>query len=256
MADTWNPTQYDRFKAERSQPFYDLLALVQPSAGMRVVDLGCGTGALTAELCKTLKVTECVGVDRSPSMLEDAKPHPAIPLRFELADVATWSPPIAPDLIFSNAALQWIEDHPALFGRLTSLLSRKGQLAVQMPMNFDYPTHLVAHELENEEPFKRHLREPRRLGRMLTAEAYAVLLDDLGYTDQTVRVQVYPHHLDDRAQVIEWAKGTLLTDYESRLGPELFGIFLERYRERLLPRLRDTRPFFYPFKPILLWARR
>ena len=45
--DTWEPRQYDRFQREREQPFNDLLAMVRPADGMRVVDLGCGTGKLT-----------------------------------------------------------------------------------------------------------------------------------------------------------------------------------------------------------------
>jgi trans-aconitate 2-methyltransferase len=125
-----------------------------------------------------------------------------------------------------------------------------------MPMNFDYPSHVVARELEEEEPFTSRLSGPRRIGNMLAPEAYAVLLDDLGYTEQIVRLQVYAHHLDSREHVVEWVKGTLLTDYEARLGADLFPLFLERYRARLLPRLRDTKPFFYPFKRILMWARR
>jgi trans-aconitate 2-methyltransferase len=256
MTDAWNPTQYERFKSERSQPFYDLLALVQPVAGMRAVDLGCGTGQLTAELCQQLRVTTCIGVDNSTAMLERADKYVSEVLTFESGDLATWSPPFAPDLIFSNAALHWIDDHATLFARLTGRLAGGGQLAVQMPMNFDHPSHVVARELEEEEPFKSRLSGPRRIGNVLTPEAYAVLLDDLGYREQLVRLQVYAHHLDGREQVIEWVKGTLLTDYEVRLGPELFALFLERYRARLLPRLRDTRPFFYPFKRILLWARR
>jgi len=54
---------------------------------------------------------------------------------------------------------------------------------------------------------------------------------------------------------VEWIRGTSLTAYESKLSPEMFGAFLERYRDRLLPRLEDRRPFLYPFKRILLWAR-
>ena len=255
MADTWNPQQYDRFKAERSQPFFDLLALVQPRPGMRVVDLGCGTGGLTTHLCERLQVAACIGVDRSASMLKQAEHLGDGVLSFAAGDLASWSPPFAPDLIFSNAALQWLDDHPALFQRLASLLPVGGQLAVQMPMNFDYPSHVVARELGEEEPFKPHLSNPRGPN-MLSPEEYAVLLDDLGFGEQLVRLQVYAHHLDSRDQVVEWVKGTLLTDYEARLGPDLYSLFLERYRARLLPRLRDSRPFFYPFKRILLWGRR
>ena len=46
--DTWDPDTYHRFQAERRQPFDDLLALVEPVPSGRVVDLGCGTGELTA----------------------------------------------------------------------------------------------------------------------------------------------------------------------------------------------------------------
>lgn len=256
MTDPWKPDQYERFKAERSQPFYDLLDLVEPAPAMQVVDLGCGTGELTADLHQRLQARRTIGMDQSPVMLARAEKHARAGLSFTPGDLGAWTPPFAPDLIFSNAALHWVGDHPALFARLTDQLAPAGQLAVQMPMNFDYPSHVVARELEEEEPFRRKISGPPRIGVVLSPEQYAVLLDDLGYTRQLVRLQVYAHHLDSREQVVEWVKGTLLNDYETRLGPELFPLFLERYRARLLPRLRDTRPFFYPFKRLLLWARK
>ena len=92
---------------------------------------------------------------------------------------------------------------------------------------------------------------------MLSPEAYAALLHGLGFATQHVRLQVYAHILPARDDVIEWVKGTLLTDYERRLPAELWPRFLERYRERLLPAARRRRsPYFYPFKRLLLWARR
>ena len=91
---------------------------------------------------------------------------------------------------------------------------------------------------------------------MLAPETYAAVLDRLGYVAQHVRLQVYVHHLDSRAGVVEWVKGTLLTEYERRLSPEDFARFLERYRARLLPLLEDARPYLYPFKRILMWGQR
>src|SRR5436853_4196900 len=73
LTDTWNPAQYDKFQREREQPFFDLLALVQPAPGMRVVDLGCGTGKLTRELHVRLGARETIGIDRSARMLESAR---------------------------------------------------------------------------------------------------------------------------------------------------------------------------------------
>jgi trans-aconitate 2-methyltransferase len=67
-------------------------------------------------------------------------------------------------------------------------------------------------------------------------------------------MQVYVHHLPSRDDVVEWVKGSLLTDYEQRLTPELFQQFLARYRERLLAKLDDRRPYIYPFKRILCWG--
>jgi trans-aconitate 2-methyltransferase len=253
--DTWNPERYARFAAERAQPFHDLLDLVRPVPGGRVVDLGCGSGELTAELHRRLRAGQTLGLDSSPAMLERARPHEGGGLRFQLGDIADfdgggW------DVVFSNAALQWLPDHEALFGRLVGALAAGGQLAVQMPANFDHPSHVVADELAGEEPFRSELGGWRGMAPIAPPEWYALLLDRLGVAEQHVRLQVYLHHLADREQVVEWVRGTLLTAYARRLPAELFERFLDRYRERLLPRLDDGRPYRYPFKRVLLWARR
>src|SRR5450432_4147585 len=136
MADTWNPAQYERFRAERAQPFHDLLALVEPRPSMRAIDLGCGTGDMTLVLHEKLKAQETLGIDRSSAML--AKAPRADGLRFEEAEIATFSG--GPyDLIFSNAALHWVPDHPALLRKLRTMLAPGGQLAVQMPASDDDP---------------------------------------------------------------------------------------------------------------------
>jgi trans-aconitate 2-methyltransferase len=256
MKDTWNPSQYHRFRAERSAPFFDLLALVRPRAEMRVVDLGCGSGELTRELHRKLGARETLGIDNSEKMLDQARAHAGEGLRFERADVADFAPRSKLDLVFSNAALHWLPNHPALFVKLASFLPDTGQLALQMPANHDHPSHTVAAEVAAEEPFSGALAGYTRSPSVMAPEAYAELLDDLGFAEQHVRLQVYTHHLESRDDVVEWVKGTLLTDYEKRLSPELFIRFLARYREQLLPQLSDRRPYFYPFKRILIWGLR
>ncbi|WP_394822759.1 methyltransferase domain-containing protein [Pendulispora albinea] len=255
----WNPQQYERFKAERELPFFDLMSLLrrEPSPA-RVVDLGCGTGELTRVLHRQLGARETLGIDSSAEMLARAPGDPG--LRFEQHDIRAFAP--APeggtfDLVWSNAALQWIDDHPSLFARLTQYVAPGGQLAVQMPANFDYPTHVLAGEVASEAPFREtSLGDYRRKYPLLTPEGYAELLHELGYTKQHVRLQVYAHLLPSRDDVVEWVKGSLLTDYRARLSPELYAQFLERYRARLLPALADTKPFFYPFKRLLIWGAR
>jgi trans-aconitate 2-methyltransferase len=121
-----------------------------------------------------------------------------------------------------------------------------------MPANFDHPSHLAAAELATEEPFRTALGGYRRDFPVLAPEDYSLLLWELGYTRQHVALRVFLHVLESADAVEEWVKGTLLTDYEKRLTPELYQEFLVRYRGKLV----DVRPYPYAFKRILLWGLR
>jgi len=264
MADAWSPAQYERFENERSQPFYDLLGLVRPIAqGARVIDLGCGTGALTRELHQKLGAARTLGVDSSESMLaRAARVASPPPLTFERADIAalaaTWSqePKGRYDVVFSNAALHWVPSHEELLAQITSALAPGGQLAVQVPANDDQPTHTIAASLAAEPEFRGPLAGYTGRASVLLPEQYAEILNGLGYVEQHVRLVVYAHRLPSRNEVLEWVKGTLLTDYQARMPAPRFEAFLERYAKLLFGVLRDERPYFYPFKRILMWASR
>jgi trans-aconitate 2-methyltransferase len=249
----WNPSQYKKFEKERSQPFYDLMELVHPNPGMRIVDLGCGPGNLTQVLHKQLQASETLGIDTSEEMLAAAKPLQEPNLTFRKEDVAAFCPDKEYDLIFSNACLQWVPDHLQLITRYTSFLSEKGQIAIQMPMNFDYATHVIARELADESPFKKG---PALKFNVLLPEVYADLLYRLGFTAQIVRVQVYAHELESTESIVEWVKGSLLTYYQSQYSEELYQQFLEEYKRRILECFGFSRPFLLPFKRILLWAQK
>lgn len=252
-ATTWDPDQYERFAADRRRPFDDLLALVDPVPGGSVVDLGCGTGALTAELHRHTRAAQTLGIDSSRAMLERAPEVPG--LRFELGDLAAWDPPEPVDVVFANASLQWVLDHESLLPRLAGRLTPGGQLAVHMPANFDHPTHTIADELGAELGLERvHSFEA-----VLTPERYAELLHTIGLREQHVRLQVYGIELARLSDVVEWTKGTLLTPYRAALDDEAFDDFLAEYRRRVFDRLGDpsgARPFFYAFKRILMRARK
>jgi trans-aconitate 2-methyltransferase len=254
-ADTWDPTTYHRFRAERRQPFDDLLSMVQPVPGGRVVDLGCGSGELTAEVHRQVGAAETVGIDRSANMLEQAVDLGGEGLRFEQGDLAQWSAPVPVDVVFANASLQWVPDHPGLLEHLTRQLTDHCQLAVQVPANFDHPTHTIADRIG-----QTYGMDPvARFEAILTPEGYAGLLDRLGYDHIDTRLQVYVHRLPDTASVIEWVKGTLLTQYRRELGETTYEEFLGRYRDELLAALGDpagSAPYTFLFKRILFHAQR
>lgn len=244
---SWNPDQYERFKNERKQPFRDLLALVEPKPRMRVVDLGCGTGELTRELHQHLSAHETIGIDNSETMLLRANAFGGDMLRFEKGDIEAFVTDRPYDLIFSNAALHWVPDHETLFKRLAGFLTSDGQLAVQMPANDDHLSHTIAAETAGSfgvEPRRDFLLPPQR---------YSELLYERGFRRQHVRLQVYGHVLDSSRGVVEWVRGSLLTDYERRLGGS-FPQFLEEYTRRLMARLGDRRPYLYTYKRILMWG--
>jgi trans-aconitate 2-methyltransferase len=255
VRDTWNPTQYERFRSEREQPFHDLVALITRRPAGRVVDLGCGTGLLTAALHRELAAVETLGVDSSDAMLDRARALDVEGLAFARGDISDWQPDAPFDVVFSNAALQWVGDHPALFARLQAMLVPGGELAVQVPANFDHVSHTLATEIAREQPFADAMRGYLRTFAVLPPEQYAVLLHELGFVRQSVRLQVYGHVLESADAVVEWVRGTLLTDYESRMPEAMYTEFVARYRERLNAALGDQRPYFYAFKRILLWGR-
>jgi trans-aconitate 2-methyltransferase len=255
-ASPWNPAQYGRFADERSRPFFDLLAMVQPIPGGRAIDLGCGTGELTRVLHDRVQAGATIGLDNSETMLEQSAAFATKGLTFRLGTILRFAPRKPVDLLFSNAAIQWVPDHAGLFPRLVAALAPAGQLAIQMPANFDYPSHVIAGEVAHEDPFAEAMNGYVRQDYVRVPEWYAETLDRLGLEDINVRLQVYIHHLASREEVIEWVKGSLLTDYQKRMPAELWPEFLAHYRARLLPALAGERPFFYPFKRILMWGRK
>jgi len=253
--DAWDPDRYARFREERRAPFLDLLALVEPRPGMRVVDLGCGSGELTRLAHERLGASETLGVDASPAMLERARPLAGGGISFALGDAGAFEGR-GHDLVLSNAALHWVPDHARLLPRLAACLAEGGQLAVQVPANEDHPSHAVARAVAGEPPFLEALGGHVRRSPVLAPEAYAQLLFRAGFGARRVRVEVYGHPLAARDEVVEWVRGTLLTDYEKRLTPDVWSAFLVRYRERLMAELPDERPFLYTYRRVFLWARR
>ena len=254
--DSWDPERYERFAAERRRPFLDLLALVSPIPGGRAVDLGCGTGELTRELHRRTAAAETLGIDSSAAMLAKSEPHAGGGVRFERGDIATFAPPDPFDLVFSNAALHWVPDHEALLERLTRAVAPGGQIAFQVPDNFDLPSHRAAEVTAARGPFQSALGGQAHPRNVFPPEAYAAALERLGYSDSIVRLQIYGQRLDYREDVVTWVDGSLLSEYRRRLSPDLYAAFVDEYRGELFEQIPDERPCSFTYRRILVHARR
>lgn len=256
QTDSWNPAQYNKFRDQRMQPFFDLAGLVQEEPRMHAIDLGCGTGELTAMLAERLDGADVEGIDSSASMLAQAKSHASTRVAFRQAnidDVADFSPY---DLVFSHAALQWVPDNEALMTRLLDTLRPGAQVAVQVPKNEAHPSHRLADELARERPFRDQLGGFVRRSEALTLERYSELLYEHGFPEQSCIEKIYGHELQRTGDVVEWVRSTSLNAYLSRLDEPFKAGFLAAYRERLLSEIGDLAPYFYPFRRLLFWGRK
>jgi trans-aconitate 2-methyltransferase len=209
----WDPESYLRFGDERSRPFQDLLARVPSRRPRAVVDLGCGPGTLTATLADRWPAARITGIDSSPEMVAAAAGVPVT-----LGDVATWRPDLDTDVVICNAVLQWVPDHDALLARWPGELPAGAVLAVQVPGNFDAPSHRELRAAAAGTAAAGVLREsPVR-----DAAGYAQLLTDQGCAVdawETVYVHLLP---DDDAEhpVLRWMEGTALRPVRAALGAD------------------------------------
>jgi trans-aconitate 2-methyltransferase len=228
-AAAWDPAQYLRFSGERLRPALDLLAQVTLEVPARVVDLGCGAGNVTAILRERFPSAEVVGIDGSASMLEKARA--SVPgCRFELGDFFQWEPDEPVDLLYSNAALQWVDRHETLFPRLLSFVRPGGVFAVQMPAMHDMPLRRIPYELAETPEWVGELRGVGSAPGILSAEAYWDLLRPHA-ASLDIWQTTYIHVLHGENAVMEWASGSSLRPFLDRLPKERREAFRQAYSE-------------------------
>lgn len=233
MTTSWDSEQYLRFAEERTRPCRDLVQRIALPSPRRIADLGCGPGNSTAVLAERWPSAELTGIDSAPDMLSRARrDHPA--WTWEEGDIAAFHPARPFDLVFSNAALQWVVDHAALLPRLLGHVAPGGALAVQMPGNLDAPAHRLMRELAASAAWRADFPSPVREWHVHDLAEYYDMLSghakrlDLWATE-------YQHVLDGAAAIAEWYKGTglrplldalpdaarrerFVADYEARLA--------------------------------------
>jgi trans-aconitate 2-methyltransferase len=248
----WNPEIYNQFKSERSAPFYDLLALLNVRAGLEVIDLGCGTGELTAKLAEMLPEARVLGIDSSEEMLAGSRQNNGSTLDFECISIENQlKKPQQWDVVFSNAALQWVPDHESLFPQVIAKIKPGGQLLVQMPAQHHNLTNRLLNELAAQEPYAAAYEGWNRISPVLELDRYAEILFENGSKSIQVLEKIYPLVLNDADALLTWVSGTALIPYLERLAEPLKSRFREDYHVLLQQHFPKT-PVFYPFKRILM----
>lgn len=227
----WDPQQYLAFAAPRLQPAIDLLARIPVEAPRTVVDLGCGPGNVTPLLQDRWPDADITGLDNSDEML--ARAREAVPeVQFEKVDVSQWHPSQQYDVIFSNAALQWVEGHETLFPQIAAHVTPGGVLAIQMPRNFEAPSHSLMLDVVREGPW-RELLEPVWVAVPTQLPAFYYSLLDPLCRDLQIWETEYIQVLEGENPVAEYTKGTWLSRFLNPLDEPWRSEFETLYRARV-----------------------
>ncbi len=232
----WNPTLYSRFEDERTRPARDLLARCrigdEEGAGLRIADLGCGPGNSTALLAERFPKAEIVGFDTSEAMLAAARAR--LPgARFERADIGAWDPTEPFDLVFSNAALQWVLGHERLVPALFAHVRPGGLLAAQIPDNLAEPSQTAMRAIADEQPFAAALAGMTEAREIIAAREtyYDWLAGEASEVD--VWTTVYNHPMESPQAITEWFTSTGLKPFLDPLDEAARARFCERYTQEM-----------------------
>jgi trans-aconitate 2-methyltransferase len=247
---TWNADQYLKFADERIRPCKDLVYRIGISDAKRIIDLGCGPGNSASVLAERWPGAEIAGVDSSRAMIDVAQREQP-QRRWIVSDISDWTGAEQArfDLVFSNAALQWLPDHASLYPRLLERVAPGGAFAAQIPADFNALPHQLMRELAppNVHAKEWHSHEPPFYYDVLAAHARLV---DIWET-------VYLHVLPDADAIVEWYKGSGMRPFlEAMADDGQRDRFMTQYAEHIrmaYPARHDGKVLF-PFRRLFVIA--
>lgn len=251
----WDPKQYLGFDFHRLRPALDLIARIPAEGPGSVIDLGCGPGNVTRILKERWKDAEVTGVDNSEEMLVKAREsYPDI--NWQTVDLNNWQSNQPVDVLFSNAALHWLEDHDVLFPQLLKSVKPGGYLAVQMPRNWEAASHMSINETVASGKWRERLESVIRLTPSLAPEKYYEILA-AHVSELEIWETDYIQVLEGENPVAEYVKGSWLQRFLQELEEPESSEFEAIYREKILeayPKQSDGKTLF-PFKRCFILAR-
>jgi trans-aconitate 2-methyltransferase len=254
----WDPSTYLRYGDERSRPFFELLARVGAEKPRAVVDLGCGPGTLTGTLAQRWPDARITGIDSSAEMISTAASGGG-GIAYAVGDVRDWTPASDVDVVVSNATLHWVPGHEELLARWAGLLPAGAWIAVQVPGNFDAPSHQSMRAVAAEPRWRDRLRDAETGPRGVPdPDAYARLLTGAGCAVDAWET-TYVHLLPDEGEhpVLRWMEGTALRPVRAALDG---GADWTAFRGELADRLAQAYPVhdglvYFPFRRVFFVAR-
>lgn len=260
----WDPELYNRFRRYRAEPFHAILARLRIDPEEKIVDLGCGSGENTVELARMAPRGQALGIDSSPAMIAKADAAKcalssdlAARIDFTLGDIAAIDLPDRYSLVFSNAALHWIDDHRRALQACYRVMSPGGKLVVQMPANYEETAQVSLTALAGESPWRELLGGVKvPSSKVASPHHYTELLTQLGFVDVDCYYQVFIHQMNGPQDVVQWSRATVLRPFLEALAEDRRDSFVAQWRQRLEQAYGTSGPLSLNFRRVFLWARR
>jgi trans-aconitate 2-methyltransferase len=260
----WKPDLYNRFRDYRAAPFYWILERLPLAPDEIIADLGCGSGENTIELARRCPQGHVTGLDSSPAMLERAAElHRQLPaelaarINFLQGDFRVWEATRPYSILFSNAALQWADDHRGVLARWFRALIPNGRLVVQMPANHNETAQLTLSALACEPRWRDALGAvavpSRRVG---TPQEYSAMLATIGFERVDCYYHTFEHPMENPAAIVEFCRSTTLRPFLTRIPASQQPDFIGEFTRRLEDAYATTGALTFFFQRLFLWACR
>lgn len=231
MTSAWNPGHYLKYGDERTRPSVDLAAAVKLHAPKVIVDLGCGPGNSTRVLRARWPEARLVGIDSSEEMIEAAKAS-ELKAKWVVAEMSHWQPDGTVDVLFSNAALQWVPDHASLLTRLLNHVAVGGALAFQIPSSTYATVRTLIHEISTDSRWSDRLEQARRVLTMESPEYYYDMLCE-ATTCLDIWETEYGHVMQDQDAIVDWISSTGLRPFLNPLEDSEKTDFIAELRRKV-----------------------
>lgn len=228
----WNPDVYMKFSDLRTRPALELASRAGAVDEGLIYDLGCGPGNSAQVLASLNPLARLVGVDSSAEMLERAAIEGPPGTKWVEGDLQSWEADEPADLIFSNAAFQWLDDHDRLLPRLLASLKSGGTLALQMPQNFAAPSHVLMREIASRGPWAEKLKPLLRHNPVGPPAFYYDLFAPLAVSVDIWETE-YAQVLHGGDPVYNWVSGTALRPLMAVLDEAEARAFSQEYKAAL-----------------------
>ncbi len=259
MKGEFDGEKYKHASSQQHEWGVQLIGELDLKGSERILDLGCGHGALTAELAALVPAGSVLGIDMSESMIVTATTdHIHANLQFEIHDINDIDFESQFDIVFSNATLHWIKNHRTLLQKVRKCLKPGGRLRCQFAGHGNC-SNLIASlcQVMASERWMPYFTESEWPWYMPTIDQYRVLLGDVQFTESNVWCQNGDKYFETLDKMVAWIDQPCLVPFLASVDERDRKPFRDEVINQMIKKTRRADGTFYEtFRRLNVLARR